>query len=792
MALWRCAKLFIVFAIFLLSIPLSLMLYIIVFISDIFASFISNRKLNDDTHSLNTNKASVIIVNWNGKQLLEECLPSVISAVEHDNQHHEIIVVDNGSADESVRFVENQFPQIKLITLDKNYGFGEGNNIGVKAATNDIVILLNNDMVVDKNFLRPLLNGFTDADVFAVSSQIFLQDLNRRREETGKTSVRFRFGAFEYFHENVSENLCGGYYPTYWAGGGSSAFDKRKFLALGGFDNLFSPCYLEDTDISHIAWKHGWRILFAPESKVYHKHRASSIKRFGEQYINVIVEKNKYLFTWKNVTDSAFLLSHFLFLPARLAYFTLTRKGFSAIRSFILALGQFPKALARRDAKSCISTDRNVLDVSTNISSYREKYLPKKKHEKGARLKILFVTAYLPHVGIHAGGGRMFKVIEILARRYDITLISFLEFEEEKKYIPEIKKHCVSVKTILRRPTLRKNVINIIPGVVNAFWSEDMNRLIQETMAETDFDVIQFEYTQMAQYVPESKRAFKILTEHEVTFVNYYRLFTNRHGLFSKLTMLYEWMKTIKWEVDICSKFDKVICMTHDDADKLNNYLFDNKAAVINTGVDASFFSPNTTLSLRGKAEATSLEEPDTLIFVGSFKHSPNVDGIVYFSNEVFPLIKKNVPDVKLYVVGSNPPPEIKNLARDLNIIVTGFVEDLRPYIEKSSVYVVPLRLGCGIRGKILEAWAMEKPVVATPLACAGLDAIYTENILIAETPEHFANETVRLLKDPQLRKRLGKNGRNMVEKKYDWEIIGNKMLEMYDNMLERNEKQYQ
>jgi GT2 family glycosyltransferase/glycosyltransferase involved in cell wall biosynthesis len=749
------------------------MLYITIFIRDILVSFSSKEKPSDDIHTLNTNNASIIILNWNGRELLEECLPSVVAAVEFDNQNHEIIVVDNGSTDESIRFLKNQFPQVKVVALDRNYGFGEGNNIGVKAAANDIVVLLNNDMAVDRNFLRPLLNGFEDVDVFAISSQIFFQSLNRRREETGKTSANFRFGAFEYFHENVSENLCSGYYPTYWAGGGSSAIDRRKFLALGGFDNLYSPCYLEDTDISHIAWKHGWRVLFAPESKVYHKHRASTIKKFGEQYIKVIIEKNKYLFTWKNITDSTLLRSHFLFLPARLAYFTFKTKGFSAVRSFILALGQFPKALIRRNAKSCVFTDRNVLDVSTNISLYREKYLPRKKHEKGARLKILFVTAYLPHVGIHAGGGRMFKIIEMLARRHDITLISFLEFEEEEKYITEIEKHCLRVKTLLRRPTVKKKAINITPEVVKEFWSEDMNRLIQETMAETDFDIIQFEYTQMAQYVPDSNRVFRILTEHEVTFFSYYISFKHERNLFSKLEWYYKWMKTLKWEVDICNKFDKVICMTREDAVELNGYLFDNKTSVISMGVDAAFFSPN-----------ASSEEGNSLLFVGSFRHSPNVDGVIYFSNEVLPLIKKNIPDVRFYVVGSNPPLEVKNLARDPDIIVTGFVEDLRPYLEKSSVYVVPLRLGCGMRGKVLEAWAMEKPVVATPLACAGLDAIHMENVIISETPEHFAGETVKLLNDPQLRKRLGKNGRNMVEKKYDWETIGKKTLEMYDNVF--------
>ncbi|HHT9125909.1 MAG TPA: glycosyltransferase [Candidatus Brocadiia bacterium] len=814
MALKRCVKLFIALAVFLFSIPLSLILYITIFISDILANLTSNQnsKLKTQNSKLKT-QASIIIVNWNGRELLEECLPSVVAAVEYDNQNHEIIVVDNGSTDESVSFLENQFPQVKVIALDRNYGFGEGNNIGVKSASREIVVLLNNDMAVDRNFLRPLLNGFdlssaegfTDADVFAVSSQIFLQDPNKRREETGKTSVKFRFGAFEYFHENVSENLRSGYYPTYWAGGGSSAFDKRKFLTLGGFDNLFSPCYVEDTDISHLAWKHGWRILFAPESKVYHKHRASSAKRFGENYIDVIVKKNIYLFVWKNITDHLLLLNYFLFLPARLAYFTFKSKGFSAILSFILALGQFPSALTRRTKNirrasalsgQCALTDREVLDVSTNISLYRERYMPRKKHEKGIRLKILFVTAYLPHVGIHAGGGRMFKVIEILARRHDITLISFLESEDEKKYIPEIEKHCVSVKTLLRRPTPRKNVINTIPGAVDEFWSEEMSRLIKETMTETDFNIVQFEYTQMAQYAPGTNRIFKILTDHEVALFSYYIAFKQEQNLFSKLELYYKWMKAMKWEVDICDKFDKVICVTHEDAAELNNYLIDKEAEVINTGVDASFFSSNTPLSLRGEAEVvpeadspwrtTSLEEPNTLLFVGSFRHSPNVDGVIYFSNEILPLIKKSVPDVRFYVVGSYPPPDIKNLAHETNIIVTGFVKDLRPYLERSSVFVVPIRLGCGIRGKILEAWAMEKPVVATPLACAGLDAIHMENVLISKTPEHFASDTVRLLKDPQLRRRLGKNGRNMVEKKYDWEIIGKKMLEMYDNIGDR------
>ena len=148
----------------------------------------------------NCSKASIIVLNWEGRHLLEEFLPSVVDAVKQDGRDHEVLVVDNGSRDGSVEFLRSRFPSVRVVPLDRNRRFTGGNNAGVAAAKNDIVVFLNNDMQVDRDFLKPLLDGFQDETVFAVSCQVFFQDKTRRREETGNTKARWRLGFIEPYH----------------------------------------------------------------------------------------------------------------------------------------------------------------------------------------------------------------------------------------------------------------------------------------------------------------------------------------------------------------------------------------------------------------------------------------------------------------------------------------------------------------------------------------------------------------------------------------------------------------
>ena len=292
--------------------------------------------------------ATLIVLNWDGRHLLEEFLPSVVEAVRRDGGAHEILVVDNGSRDDSVAFLKARYPRVRVVEMGTNRRFTGGNNAGVRAAAREVVVLLNNDMEVDPHFLRPLLDGFRDGNVFAVTSQVFFQDKSRRREETGATRSRWLRGFPEPYHDEIPPGRSGTFQPVFWAGGGSSAFDRRKFLALGGLDTLYDPFYLEDLDLSYQAWKRGWKSLLAPDSLVVHKHRGTNRGKFGDNFVDNTIRKNQYLFVWKSITDTRWILQHFLFLPLTQARFMAqTNIGFE-LRAFFKALLQFPEALYKR------------------------------------------------------------------------------------------------------------------------------------------------------------------------------------------------------------------------------------------------------------------------------------------------------------------------------------------------------------------------------------------------------------------------------------------------------------
>src|SRR5260370_3961699 len=166
-------------------------------------------------------------------------------------------------------------------------------------------------MRVQLDFLAPLLAGFTDDKVFAVSCQIFFSDPGRLREETGLTQGWWEDGSLRVRHR--IDNGISDLYPCFYGGGGSCAFDRRKFLELGGFDSLLAPFYLEDTDLGYVAWKRGWKVLYQPNSIVYHEHRGTIGKRFTEKQIQAVLQKNFILFCWKNIHHWRKLVSHFFF-----------------------------------------------------------------------------------------------------------------------------------------------------------------------------------------------------------------------------------------------------------------------------------------------------------------------------------------------------------------------------------------------------------------------------------------------------------------------------------------------
>ena len=247
-------------------------------------------------------KATLIIINHNGRDLLAESVPAALAAARRA-KGHAVMVADDASTDDSVEFLRRQFPEVLVLALPKR-GFGAACNAGVAAAETEAAVLLNNDVVTTPDFLDPLLAGLSQPDVFAVGCKFLNPDGSLTDALGNRTSGRWDRGLLYIHHETRAERLqstCPQLYPN----GGGMAFRRDKWAALGGFDPLFRPLYWEDVDIGYRAWGRGWRVLFEPASVVYHDQGSTMARLHRPAHIELMSAKNAVLFAWKNLLDKS-------------------------------------------------------------------------------------------------------------------------------------------------------------------------------------------------------------------------------------------------------------------------------------------------------------------------------------------------------------------------------------------------------------------------------------------------------------------------------------------------------
>jgi len=227
----------------------------------------------------------------------------------------------------------------------------------------------------------------------------------------------------------------------------------------------------------------------------------------------------------------------------------------------------------------------------------------------------------------------------------------------------------------------------------------------------------------------------------------------------------------VNYEAKVFNKFNLNITCSDEDRDIAQNMAPKARFETIPNGVDIGFFKPN------GKFE------PNTLVFLGS-DWMPNVDGILYFHKKIYPKIKEEIPDLKWYIIGNfKNNPDVTALEGD-GIILTGYVKDTREWMNKGAVSIVPLRLGGGTRLKVVEAMSLGKAIVSTSMGAEGIEVRDGKDIILSDEPEDFADAIIGLLKDEKGCVRLGKNARKLAEEKYDWKIIGGKLNNTYEELV--------
>lgn len=730
----------------------------------------------------NLKSMSVVIPTWNGRDLLEKYLPSVVAASRF-HPDNEIIVVDNASSDGTAAMVRECFPAVILLALETNLGFGGGNNAGVAAAKNDIVVVLNNDMRVEPDTFQRLLEGFHGSpDVFAVSGQIFFSDPNKRREETGLTEGSFSAGLFRVGH--VIEETPG-LYPAFYAGGGSSAYDRRKYLELGGFNTLFHPFYMEDTDLSYAAWKRGWQVLYQPAAVVFHEHRGTIGKHFSRARIDAVLKRNHILMVWKNVHDWGWLAEHwtFLWFGAIVSLIAGESPTRATLRGYLGALAHWPAALAARwQARSLAMVDDRESMNRNQAGYFRDRFLPHRSADPSRPLEILFVSPYSLYPPTHGGGVFMYQVVKALSARHRVHVLAFVDREEEMESNQHLKKFAASVECVHRPYTPRGDFLGLIPYAVRCFSNDGFRRRVQRALFRHDADILQLEYTQMGQFGGGLHRTPSFLFEHDVYFHSVRRRIPRAEGLMELCSTAVEWLRALRYEPKMLSRMDAVQTCSRQERRLLESLLGRTDAkkepkieSGLRAAIDAQAYSPVFT----GREKSTAL-------FIGNFQHLPNQEALRFLVHDVLPKLRLLDPAAELVVAGAQADMEIERLVSAEGVRFLGRVDDIREPLSRFAVFLCPIFSGAGVRVKILEAFAAGIPVVSTALGAEGLDCTDGRELMLAESPADFAAAAKALFDDPARAAEIARQGRALLEAEWDWRVVVPRLEDSYRQSLAR------
>ncbi|MES1174360.1 MAG: glycosyltransferase [Myxococcales bacterium] len=400
-------------------------------------------------------------------------------------------------------------------------------------------------------------------------------------------------------------------------------------------------------------------------------------------------------------------------------------------------------------------------------------------------MKILFVTPFLPSPPRFGGQRRLDGLMRELARNHEVNVLAFNRTDEwEHSSLTETRRYCgevVCFPNLDLTDTREKRTLQLRSLASShsfehllAVRRREFQRALRDMLQATQYDVVQFEFMQMAAFRFERSARVRptfVLDEHNIEY-DILKRTAGASGAIPRLVYnSLNWRKLAREEHTAWQRFDGVALTSARDEALLRSESPRVPTAVIPNGVDLTAFSP-----------ATAPTDPDMLLFFGAINYQPNHDGVVYFIDHVLPKIRRANPRVKFCILGPGARQEVHD-RKGNGVEVLGMVDDVGPYIEKAAAIVVPLRVGGGTRLKIVEALAKGKAIVSTRLGAEGLDVVHERHLLLADEPDDFADQVSRVLADAELARRLGNNGRELVERQYGWQSIVQRLLDFYGQL---------
>ncbi len=381
-------------------------------------------------------------------------------------------------------------------------------------------------------------------------------------------------------------------------------------------------------------------------------------------------------------------------------------------------------------------------------------------------MKILITSARFPHPQGKADSMTVYRIIRYLARRHEVYLACFYEHQSELSSLPELQDLCEEVHYVkLRKWRSTLNMAMALPRLgfplqVAYYRDKRMQNVIDDLIERRKPDVAYAQLIRMAEYIKDTNTVVRVLAMQVSQTLNYRRMIANVQSVLHKVLYRIEYSRVRRYEPAITHYFDSCLLISKYDEQSLDGHEQIDNIFHSPHGVDVEFFTPS-----------EPIEKENALLFCGVLETPTNTDAALYFYQDIYPLIKRQMPDLRLYFVGKSPPASIRKIAAtDPSVIVTGFVDDIRPYYAKVKVGIDPLRIGAGLQNKILIGMSMGQPMVCTSIANEGIAGEPGKHLLIADDPQTFASAVIELLDNENFASQISKDARTFVKEKWTWE----------------------
>jgi polysaccharide biosynthesis protein PslH len=396
-------------------------------------------------------------------------------------------------------------------------------------------------------------------------------------------------------------------------------------------------------------------------------------------------------------------------------------------------------------------------------------------------MNLLVVYPYIPYPLDRGAFYRGFHLLRELARDHEVDWLAMSENQEGAEHQDLFRSFCRKVELVpFQHPPWPKlipqRLLNPLPSTVAHWTWAQAGQMLDRMLAERRYDAVHILDIILAQYFPRRRLELPLVVDRTRVDLQYQIMERQRMRLSwkARLLTIENLIKLWAYERRVARRVQcQVVCGPDDESFLRTHVRRHMNICTIPNGVDTGYFHPEAT-----PEESRSVHP--TILFCGAMDYNPNVDALRWYFGEMHKALVDAIPDLRLFIVGKNPGPEVRACGLTEKVVVTGAVPDVRPYYRRAWLQIVPLRIGGGTRLKIVESLAMGTPVISTSIGAQGLDLRHERDILLADSPSLFVQMTVRALREPAVRERLEQHGLQTVRSRLSWPRLGKQLSDLY------------